>query len=219
MKKLILSFLLVFILTPLAYAQNTNKLNECFSRMSCIQSYLEFYYMSTGDYPKNLTELDLIFNSDVKKDSDRVKFPLDPLSAKPFIYKVSDDMKSYTLSAPEPNLYNMDKIELSSVNWGWMDEIARRISFAAKTDLCSKYMSGLVMAAKSFQEKEKKLPSDINELIPVYVKSLPLCPKCGKPYTIELKKDDLLVSCPEPSVHGCSIFQYSLKKGFVTKKL
>ena len=218
MKKILFSICLILLTITPIFAQENKALVECMTKMSTIQSYLEFYYMSTGDYPRTLNELDEIFNSDVKKDSERLKFPIDPLSAKPFIYKVSEDFKSYTLAAPNPSLYNVEKLELSSVSWGWMDEIARRISFVAKTDLCSKYMNGLIMACKSFQDKEKKLPSDIKELIPTYVRSVPSCPKCGKPYILELKKDDLTVSCPDPSVHGCSVFQYSLKKGFITKK-
>lgn len=219
MKKILISLCLVLLTVTSVFAQENKSILECMERMSRIQSYLEFYYMSTGDYPRSLEELDGIFNSDVKKDSERIKFPLDPLTAKPFLYKVSEDLKSYTLTAPEPSAYNIDKIEISSVPWGWMDGVARRISFVAKADLCSKYMSGLIMACKSFQEKEKKLPSDIKELIPTYVRSVPQCPKCSKPYILELTKDDLIVNCPEPSVHGCSLFQCSLKKGFITKKI
>ncbi len=221
MKKVILCICFLFLFTPVVLFAQENKspLVDCMSLMSRIQSYLEFYYMSTGDYPRTLEDLDSIFNSDIKKESDKILFPKDPASGKDFVYSSSKDLKSYKLSVPDASLYGTDKIELSSVPWAWMDQVARRISSVAKTDLCSKYMSGLIMAVKSFQEKEKKLPSDIKQLVPDYVKGLPLCPKCGKPYTIELRKDDLLVSCPEPSVHGYSIFQCSLKKGFIAKPM
>jgi len=218
MKKTILSLCFLFVFTSAVFAQeNKNAVIEGMTLMSRMQTYLEFYYMNTGDYPRTLEDLDIVFNSDVKKESDKIVLPKDLASGKNFVYTPSKTLKYYTLSVPDPSLYGVEKMELTAVPWGWMDNVAKKISSSSKTDLCSKYMSGLIMAVKAFQEKEKKLPSDINQLIPDYVKALPLCPQTGKPYSIELRKDDLLIICPDPSAHGYKVFRCSMRKGFVVE--
>ena len=97
MKKIIILFIVfLFLLIPICACANevNEKIVDCMKKMSAVQSYVEFYYMSTGNYPQSLKDLSYIFNSDVQKDSERIVFPNDPATGKPFVYKVSGDLRS-----------------------------------------------------------------------------------------------------------------------------
>lgn len=225
MKKIFFVALFIFICSSLVFAQISDESNrlknlrECMSKMSVIQTYLEFYYMSAGIYPKSLRDLNFIFNSDVRKESERIVFPEDPASGKQFVYTLSSDLKTYRLEAPDPSLYGLEEIVLSNVNWGWMNKVAKQISIEAKTELCGHYMTGIVQTARKYQQDNKKLPSKIEEMIPKYLKAVPKCPLSGKNYILKLTSADLIVGCPDPNAHGMRDFQYTLKKGIIIKPL
>lgn len=220
MKRAIAALIAVFmlIMSQAAYsAGNPRQLAECMKQMSSLQSYLEFVYMHRGFYPESLEELNMLFNSDVRRDSDRIIIPEDPATGKKFIYSPSKDLKTYSISAPDPSYYGMDSIELRNVRWGWMNTIAEQTNAQIKSELCGQYLTGLMKAVKKYQEEKKKLPSDIKELVPGYLKGIPKCPLCGKPYYLKLTSEDLVIYCPSPMSHGCSSFCYSLKKGVVVR--
>ena len=216
-----LFIIFLFLLIPCYCSANevNQKIVECMKKMSAIQSYVEFYYMSTGNYPQSLKDLNYIFNSDVKKESERIVFPDDPATGKPFVYKVSSNLKSYVLSVPDPSLYNVEKIEMKNVEWAWMNSVASQINVETKSELCGKYMTGIVQVAKRYQDDKKKLPSKIEDLVPNYIKAVPKCPLCGKEYKLKLSSSDLVIYCPSPASHGCEEFHYSLKKGMIVKPL
>lgn len=195
------------------------ELVECMTRMSSVQSYLEFVYMHRGTYPDSLEEMNLLFNSDVSRESDRIVIPEDPASGKKFVYSPAKDLRSYVLSVPDPSLYRMEKLELRNVKWAWMDSVASQINVEAKTDLCGRYLTALMKAAKKYQADKRKLPASIEDLVPAYVKAVPKCPLCGKPYKITLSDSDLSVSCPSPKSHGLAVFCCTIKKGAVVKPL
>ena len=147
MKKIKFLFIVfLFLLIPVFASANevNEKIIDCMKKMSTVQSYVEFYYMSTGNYPQSLKDLNYIFNSDVKKDSERIVFPDDPVTGKPFVYKVATDLKSYVLSVPDPKLYKVNKIEMRNVEWAWMNCVATKIIVETKSELCGKYMTGIV---------------------------------------------------------------------------
>ena len=76
MKKIAFLFIVfIFLLIPMyANADETSeKIIDCMKKMSTVQSYIEFYYMSTGNYPQSLKDLNYIFNSDVQKESERIQ--------------------------------------------------------------------------------------------------------------------------------------------------
>ncbi|HWB58260.1 MAG TPA: hypothetical protein VG733_02165 [Chthoniobacteraceae bacterium] len=50
-------------------------------------------------------------------------------------------------------------------------------------------MTELVLAVRQFQQSEKRLPSDLNELIPKYLASVPLDPFDSKPLRYKVKQD------------------------------
>ncbi len=222
MKKIIILFIVfLFLLIPICACANevNEKIVDCMKKMSAVQSYVEFYYMSTGNYPQSLKDLSYIFNSDVQKDSERIVFPNDPATGKPFVYKVSGDLRSYVLSVPDPSLYKVNKIEMRNVEWAWMNSVATQINVETKSELCGKYMTGIVQVSKKYQEEKKKLPSKIEDLIPNYIKAIPKCPLCGKDYSLKLTSSDLIIYCPSPKSHGCESFHYSLKKGMIVRPL
>ncbi len=215
MKKFVLLlFAIMLIMQGNVFSQPKSKpLTDTVSAISRVQSYLEFYYMNTGNYPKTLQELDRIFNEGLQKESDRVVIPLEPGVSKSFLYKPSADLKSYVLSVNDASVYGLESFELKSVPWGWMSLVASDINMAAKTDLCRRYMEGIIMGVKAYQEKEKKLPTDIKDLVPGYFKAVPVCPQCAKPYILTKSADDLVISCPEPQSHLLKVYRYSLRKG------
>lgn len=220
MKKII-SFIMLFILTAgaLSAQDKQQQLSRCISDMSAIQSYLEFYYMGTGDYPKSLEDLNSILNEDLVPGSVKIAIPSDPATGKSFVYKVAATQKTYTLSAPEPAQYGMEKLELSQIPWGWMDEVAKAKSLRTRGQICRGYLELLTVSVKNYQAKEKKLPPSLDVLAPDYIKALPDCPQCGKPYRMENKGDDFIIYCAEPASHKCSVFQSSLRSGFKSKLL
>ena len=214
MKKIIILFIVfLFLLIPVcACASEVNeKIVDCMKKMSAVQKNSPFIFL--------IIYLNYIFNSDVKKESERIVFPSDPATGKQFVYKVSSNLKSYVLSVPDPTLYKVEKIEMRNVEWAWMNSVATQINVETKSELCGKYMTGVVQVAKKYQEEKKKLPSKIEDLVPNYIKAIPKCPLCGKDYSLKLTSSDLIIYCPSPASHGCEAFHYSLKKGMIVRPL
>jgi hypothetical protein len=215
-------FLLAFLLALPVMAQNQageEKLLQCVGAMSRIQSYVEFYYMETGVYPRNLKELEKVFNEEASKKNDEVLFPKDPATGKEFIYEPARDAKGYTLTAPDSSLYGLKKLTLSSVNWGWMNMIAEEKKKKAYAYFCKYNLDMIAMLVKKYNDDEKKMPQALKDLMPKYLKALPSCPATGKEYVFTVTGKDYLLSCPNCRDHGFSVFELNSKSGFKAEPL
>jgi hypothetical protein len=219
---LIVLFLFSLVLTSPAPAQEKageEKLLQCISALARIQAYVEFYYMETGVYPRNLKELEKVFNEEATKKNDEVIFPKDPATGKEFIYEPSKDAKGYTLSSPDPSLYGLKKLSLSSVNWGWMNMIAEEKKKKAYAYFCKYNMDMIAMLIKKYNDDEKKMPQALKDLLPKYLKALPSCPSTGKEYVFSVTGKDYVISCPNCREHGFSAFELNSKTGFKAEPL
>ncbi|MDQ7825655.1 MAG: hypothetical protein RDV48_22840 [Candidatus Eremiobacteraeota bacterium] len=204
---------------PLPAQDKEEKLTQCITRLSQIQAYLEFYFMGTGDYPKNLVDLESIFNEDVLKDTEKIKMPRDPATGKEFVYEAGKNYKSYSLSCPDPSQYGVKKLSLSPVPWGWMNVVAEGKSRRTRAQCCKGYEEVLTAAIKKFAEQNKKLPQDLKELVPKYMRLVPACPQCSKEYLYTVKGNDFVIGCPDPAEHGFTVFECTSREGFKFKPI
>ncbi len=206
--------IVLLCVTGLYADEKADKLAECISALSKTQTYIEFYYMETGIYPKSLSELERIFNEEEENPSKKLIFPRDPATGKPFVYATAKDFLSYTLSCPDPSPYGLEKLSVSAVDWGWMNVVAqekRRMAFA---QFCKFNIEFLAAAVKKYNEAEKKIPADVKALVPKYIKGMPTCPTCGKEYIYKSEGDGYSVTCPDPKEHGFKVFLFKSHEGF-----
>lgn len=191
-----------------------DKMSQLITAMSQIQSYIEFYYMETGVYPKNLKDLEKIYNEEAVKEADRVTIPKDPATGKDFTYEYNKDANTYRLSCPDPSQYGMKKCELVPIKWGWMNVIPEEKKRKAYASFCKYNLDHIGTALKKYMEQEKKLPKSLKDLVPAYMKALPGCPFTGKDYAFTAKGDEVIIGCPNPKEHGFTVFEISSKSGF-----
>jgi len=190
------------------------KLSQLIYAISQIQTYIEFFYMETGVYPKNLKDLEKIYNEEASKDGEKVTIPKDPASGNDFIYEYNKDANTYRLSCPDPSLYGMKKCDLIPIKWGWMNVIPEEKKRKAYASFCKFNLDSIAAATKKYAELEKKAPKSLKEMVPAYLKALPGCTLSGKDYIFTAKGDEIVVTCPNPKEHGFSVFEISSKSGF-----
>jgi len=191
-----------------------DRVSQLITAMSQIQSYIEFYYMETGVYPKNLKDLEKIYNEEAVKEGDRVIIPKDPATGKDFVYEYNKEANTYRLSCPDPSQYGMKKCELVPIKWGWMNVIPEEKKRKAYASFCKYNLDHIGAALKKYMEQEKKLPKSLKEMVPAYMKALPGCPFTGKDYVFTAKGDEVIIACPNPKEHGFTVFEISSKSGF-----
>lgn len=219
MKKSVLVLCMLFLLmwsniSSLSADEKGGELSRLLAAISKLQAYIEFYYMETGIYPKSLSDLDRIFNEDVEQESDKIVFPKDPATGKSFVYATGKDLLSYKLSVPDPAAYGLESMTISSVNWGWMNFIAqekRRVAFA---QFCKFNIEFIAAAVDKYKGTEKKLPPDLKELIPKYLKSLPGCPAFGKEFIYKVEGENYSITCANSKDHGFKTFRFTSNGGF-----
>ncbi|NDD30031.1 MAG: hypothetical protein EB084_17385 [Proteobacteria bacterium] len=198
--------------------ERAEALNNAVYAMSSIQSFLEFYFMETGQYPDALVDMLSQYNQGVRQGEPLVKIPTDPATGRKFIYAASEDRTKYTLRAPEPAAYGLGSLQIHQVDWGWMASIASEQKKKRLTMRCVQFMQMLANVVEEYNKANRnRFPDSIDKLIPKYLQKVPTCPLCKKPYQYAHSDRGFEVICPEPKVHGLDDFRFSSTEGL--KKL
>lgn len=185
-----------------------------------MQVLIEYYFMNAGIYPASLEALEHSLNSELPADASRVKIEKEPVSGKPFIYTVSKDRHSYTLSLPNPEVYGRDVPSLRQIDWGWMFWAAEARRIERQTMGCMKSIEALATECEIYaKDHGKAFPAALEDLRPQYMPKLLLCPGCGKPYEYVLRRGGYFISCPDAASHGLSKFGYDSEKGLLIEEL
>lgn len=188
--------------------------------MSRLQAMIEYYFIETGVYPSSLEVLERSFNKGLPAEAVKVKIPCDPLTSKPFVYKLSADRRAYLLSLPEPALYGNNAFELRPVDWAWMAEATRLRRMERVLIECTHNMEIIANRIELYaKDHENVFPESLASLRPRYMPKTLVCPGCGAEYVYEKNGKGYLLSCPEPSRHGLEVFTYDSEKGLNVKEL
>ncbi len=196
---------------------NQSKLLSVFDRFSQLRVYIEFFFMESGDYPESLDQLNKDLNSILPPSLPKVQLPKDPATGKEFIYTRSKDEKSYTLSVPDPSAYGLDKFELSSVEWGGFNQIAQERKYKFLAMICVENIKALATAVEYYAKDNGKIPAQLKDLMPKYVKTMPVCPINGKFYEYKVDGEDYYIKCPNAREHQMNELMFSSKRGWVTR--
>src|SRR5689334_13262220 len=108
-------------------ALGQEKINEAWSRMSRIQAFLEWFYLTAGaaGYPSSLQEMERAINAKAPKGMHPIAMPVDPATNKPFKYSTDPQGTRYTLTVPDPSAYGGAKPTLTSVDLGFLPHVVR----------------------------------------------------------------------------------------------
>jgi hypothetical protein len=191
---------------------------DAIEALSRTRVYVEFYFMETGDYPENLEQLDKDLNSLLPDGMEQVKIPRDPITGLVFKYVPAKDRKTYALSVPDPSKYGVSTLDFSNVPWGGFAKIAekRKNEFLLRNTLES--LMAIATAVEYYAKDHKgKFPGKLKELIPDYIKTMPLCPATGKPFDYAVEGDNYKISSPSPDTFGKKEVLFSSSRGIVTK--
>ncbi len=188
--------------------------------MSRLQAMIEYYFIETGAYPSSLEALERSFNKGLPEEAVKVKIPVDPISSKPFVYKLSPDRRVYLLSLPDPSLYGNNAFELRPVDWAWMAEATRLRRMERVLLDCTHSMELIANRIELYaKDHENIFPENLAALRPRYMPKALVCPGCGLEYVYERKGKGYLLSCPDPSRHGLEVFTYDSEKGLNVKEI
>ncbi|MHB2018300.1 MAG: type II secretion system protein GspG [Candidatus Xenobia bacterium] len=199
--------------TPTANKEGAD-LQLCISDMSKLQTLIEFFYLNTGSYPTGLDQLKKEYNDQAPPTSQKIDIPNDPATGKPFVYNLSDDTKNYSLTPPDVSKYGVARLELSKMDWGWMNQMAADNKRKALIQVCAIYIKGISAGLDHYaRDNKNQLPDSLEALVPKYVKRMPTCPVCGKPYVYKHDSRGYILACPDPKAHDLEILQFDSTQG------
>lgn len=192
----------------------TTILAQTVSNLSKLQTLIEFFYVEMGEYPPNLGELNVFFNAEVPPDMSKIDIPLKEPSGKPYIYEVSKDGSNYLIKSAD-----FMELQLYSVSWGWMKDVAGEQRRQQKAQQCANFLKMIATAIEIYaHDSQNQYPTDLKLLIPRYTKQMAVCPASRKEYVYEIKDDAYMISCPSPELHGFEYLRYSSKRGLQYKE-
>lgn len=199
---------------PAPAAAPASKVSEATAALAKVQTLLEFYYMETGSYPDTLEDMLVQYNQGVRQNETPVAYPVDPATGRKLIYAPSADRSAYTVSVPEPAAYGLSSLSVKNVDWGWMAELAAQQKRKRMLLTCGRYQELLAGVIEQYnKDNRNKYPDSLQTLIPKYLKKMPVCPVCGKPYLYTHNDRGFKVSCPDPDAHGLKKFSFGFPEG------
>ncbi len=225
MKKTILSLVVSSLLlaSPLvgrADGPPTSKNQETWSRMSQIQSMLEYFFLEAGFYPATLEELDQLVNSKAPRNSRTLVIPKDPITNQPFQYVVDRSSKKYRLSVPDASKYDNAGPLLTNMDWGFLSELADLRRYEQIVRHSTNMMKAVATSCELFAKDHKgAFPESLDDLLPKYLGRFPTDPITGKNLSYKKADNGYVVSCPNPDRYGFRIFQYSSANGMQVEQI
>lgn len=205
-------------ITVEAVKTDIEKLLKLTDEMSRLRVYIEFLYMEAGDYPATIEQLESDLNSILPRGLKHIEIPKDPATGKAFIYTRSEDKKSYTLRAPEPSAYGLDEVKISAVDWAGFAVVAEERKFRFLQTISVENIRALATALEFYaKDNGGKFPQELKQLIPNYLKSMPVCPVTGKFFEYQLNGNDYTIRSPGVKELRLNELMFSSKQGWVTR--
>jgi hypothetical protein len=197
-----------------------DKSNEAWQRMSRLQCLIEYFYMETGVYPLDLSEMDQIFRSRAPRAPKPVAIPVDPATNQPFKYQLEQGGRKYSLTVPDPARYGGSKMVLTSVDWGYLSDLADLKRFEEIVRSMNNLMKGIATQCEMYaKDHGGQYPAQLDDLLPKYLQRFPNDPLTGKNMAYKKQLDGYLIICPNPEKYGLKTFQYSSSQGIQTERL
>lgn len=225
MKKTLLSIfasglLLCAPMVGSAEAPATSKNQETWSRMSQIQSMLEYFYLEAGFYPATLEELDQLVNSKAPRNARTLPIPKDPITNQPFQYVVDKTSKKYRLSVPDATKYDNAGPLLTNMDWGFLSDLADLRRYEQIVRHSTNMMKAVATSCELFAKDHKgAFPESLDDLLPKYMGRFPTDPITGKNLNYKKADNGYVISCPNPDRYGFKIFQYSSATGMQVEQV
>ena len=215
-KAALLAGLLALTSSP-TWAQD--KSSEAWQRLSRLQCLIEYFYMETGVYPLDLHEMDQIFRQRAPRAPKPVGIPLDPATNQPFVYKTETNGRRYTISVPDPSKYGGTKIALTTVDWGYLADLADLKRFSEIVRQMQNIMKVVATQVEMYaKDHGGQYPNQLDDLLPKYVTRMPSDPLTGKNLSYKKLVDGYVIGCPNPEKFGMKTFQYSSAKGIMMEQ-
>ncbi len=77
---------------------------------------------------------------------------------------------------------------------------------------------GLATAVEYYAKDNKgQFPKELKDLIPKYIKSMPVCPVSGKPYEYKISNGDYIIRSPSAKDLKLNELMFSSRRGWITK--
>ncbi|MFP4499249.1 MAG: hypothetical protein ACLFQV_13655 [Vulcanimicrobiota bacterium] len=197
---------------------DTKKLVKVIDEISRIRVYIEFFFMESGDYPADLSMLEGELNGLLPPGIEKIVIPKDPATGKEFIYTMKDNGKSYTLEVPDPKKYGVSSLELSNVDWGGFARIAEERKQKFLQMICIENIKTIATAVEYYaKDHQGKFPVLLKDLIPSYLKTMPVCPASNELFVYKVDGDNYLIRVPDPKSYGMNELMFSSERGWVTR--
>lgn len=182
--------------------------------MSRLQCLVEYFFMETGVYPLDLSEMEQVFRSRAPRAPRQVPIPLDPATNQPFKYQVDAQGRKYTISVPDPSKYGNARLVLAPVDWGYLADLADLRRFKAIVEE-SKAMMKLVATQTEMYAKDHSghYPDSFDQMMPKYIQKFPSDPLTGKNLVYKKLLDGYTIGMPNPDRYGLKVFTYDSTKG------
>jgi len=204
--------------TTTGWAQD--KSVDAWQRLSRIQALLEYFYMETGVYPLDLNEMDEVFRSRAPRAPKPIAIPLDPATNQPFKYQADPSGRRYSLAVPDASKYGGAKIGLTSVDWGYLGDLADLRRFEEIVRRMSSLMKVTATQCEMYaKDHSGQYPASIDDLLPRYMTRFPNDPLTGKNLGYKKLLDGYVITCPNPEKYGLKTFQYNSSNGIQMEQL
>jgi hypothetical protein len=201
-----------------ATAGDPNTVANLMDAISMVRSYIEFYYMETGDYPDSLEDLEQDLNSLLPRNASKISIPKNPVTGQKFTYQVSSDHDNYTLFVGGTGIPGLDNIKLNRVDWAGFTTVVGERKSKFLQMLCVENIKGIATSLEYYgRDTKTPFPKDLKVLVPKYLASVPVCPHAGKPYDFESDGKEYVIGCPDCEKHGLKNLKFSTKEGWIVK--
>ena len=208
---------LVGLLLLTAAPAEPNKSAEAWQRLSRLQCLIEYFFMETGVYPLDLAEMDQVFRARAPRAPRPIPIPLDPATNQPFKYSVQG--RKYTIAVPDPARYGGEKIALTTVDWGFLSDLADLKRFEQIIRSMSALMKVTATQCEMYaKDHSGQYPAALDDLLPKYITRFPNDPLTGKNLAYKKLVDGYVISCPNPEKYGMKVFHYSSAQGIVMEQ-
>jgi hypothetical protein len=214
MKKLALAgFILACCIAAPVHA-DPKLLHEAWTRMSRIQTLVEYFYMEAGFYPNSLEELEQLINSKAVKGAKPVSVPKDPATNQPFSYTLDKTGRHYILTVVDSSKYPEGKPLLTAIDWGFLADLAELRRYEQVVRHTSSIIKAVATQVELYaKDHQGQFPASMDDLMPKYMTKFPTDPLTNKNFTYTKLPTGYVVSCPNPERYGFKTFQYSSSGG------
>lgn len=214
-----LALVLVAALT-LGVQAAEDKLAECWSKLSRIQAYVEYFYMETGIYPPSLDDLEKILNDQAPQKSRLIKLPVDPATNKPFRFLLEKDGKRYQLTVPDAGAYGGKAPTLANVDWAFLSGLAEKRRFEQMLVQSATMLKAVAGACEMYaKDHNKQYPSALDDLMPKYLQRVPSDPLTGKNLLYKKTVDGYQIVNPNPEKYMLKVFIYDSSSGIKVEQM